>query len=93
MLDNAKKLPEEDLEQASGGVVVWTGRSSQKDQDHPTRHEVFDDKGVALPPTFDGNTLAEGRAAAQQYAESVGVDPTVISRLQLQMLRGKNKNK
>ena len=54
MLDNAKKLPDKDLEDVSGGFIVFTGGNSP---DHPHRFEVVDDKGATLQ-TFDCKNLS-----------------------------------
>ena len=81
MLDNAKKLPDEDLEQVSGGFVVWTHPDG-----HLTQHAVVDDKGKIIQE-FEGSTLAESRVAAQQYAESIGVDSKEISNRQWALLK------
>ena len=85
MLDNAEKLPDKELEDVSGGFVTWTHPAG-----HPTRYSVIDDKGKILQE-YEGKTLAESRAAAQQYAESIGVDSTEIPKIDYLRLKGKNK--
>ena len=70
MLDNAEKLTDQDLEQVSGGYVIYAAKYHPG---HPTRFDVIDEKGNILRG-FEGKNLAESEAAAKQYAESIGID-------------------
>ena len=89
MFDNAEKLNDKDLEQVSGGFIVYTGWQSEK---HPNQFEVImDPSGVSAPFKVERETLEESRAAAKQAAENLGMSSKEITWWELQKLRENNQ--
>ena len=92
MLNNAEKLPEEELEDVSGGAICYIGFDPSlycKDPYGNNVWEVVDDNTGLQLHIVSRETWDKARAAAENLARMCGRSPREISWEELQKLRGK----
>ena len=79
MLNSADKLSDKDLEQVSGGAIVYNGG---------TVYDVVDDNDGHTICTVSRDTMAKARSVAKEIARGSARSSREITYDELQKLRG-----